>query len=389
MTATTVVVQAGFHRRRNCPVLATLPAAATEGAVALRDDRGRLTPCQVEPAAEPGQVQLAWLLDDLPAGEARRYTVVTAGDSSAPSASAAVTLTDRNGTHLDIAVAGDRFTSYHYAEVPARPYFHPVVGPGGALVTRGFPMEPDVPGETNDHPHHRGLYFAHGDVNDTNNWSEVAGHATMRHQGFERLTSGPVQGSFTQSLDWLDTAGAVVLTEQRTVTVYHTSDDERLLDAALSFQASAGAVIFGDTKEGGLISVRVATSMDAKEAGRIENAAGGIQEAETWGKRAQWCDYSGPVTGHTLGVCLMDHPDNPRHPTHWHVRNYGLMTANPFGLRDYTRDPAQRGDLLLQNSARLTFRYRVLIHRGNAQDADLHARYQDLAHPPAVTVETG
>ena len=387
MTATTVVVQAGFHRRHNCPVLATLPAAAAEGAVALRDESGRLTPCQVEPAADPGEVQLAWRLDDLPAGESRRYTVV-AGDSAASPTPAGVTLSDRNGTHLDIAVGGDRFTSYHYAEVPARPYFHPVVGPGGALVTRGFPMEPDVPGETNDHPHHRGLYFAHGDVNDTNNWSEVAGHATMRHQGFERLTSGPVQGSFTQSLDWLDTAGVVVLTEQRTVTVYHTPDDERLLDAALSLHASAGAVIFGDTKEGGLISVRVATSMDAKEAGRIENATGGIQEAETWGKRAQWCDYSGPVAGHTLGICLMDHPDNPRHPTHWHVRNYGLMTANPFGLRDYTRDPAQRGDLLLQNSARLTFRYRVLIHRGSAQDADLHARYQDLAHPPAVTVDT-
>ena len=292
-----------------------------------------------------------------------------------------MTLTDRNGTHLDIAVGGDRFTSYHYAEVPARPYFHPVVGPGGALVTRGFPMEPDVPGETHDHPHHRGLYFAHGEVNETNNWSEVPGHATMQHRGFARLTSGPVQGSFTQALDWLDTAGAVVLTEQRTVTVYHTSDDERLLDAALAFRASAGAVLFGDTKEGGLISVRVATSMDAKEAGRIENAAGGIQEAETWGKRAQWCDYSGPVAGQTLGICLMDHPENPRHPTHWHVRNYGLMTANPFGRRDYTRDPAQRGDLLLQDGARLNFRYRVLIHRGNAQDADLHARYQDLAHP--------
>ena len=387
MTATTVVVEAGFHRRHNCPVGATLPAAAAEGAVALRDASGRLTPCQVEPAAESGQVQLAWLLDDLPAGETRRYTVVTAGESDAP---AGVTLTDRNGTHLDIAVGGDRFTSYHYDDVPARPYFHPVVGPGGALVTRGFPMEPAVPGETNDHPHHRGLYFAHGEVNETNNWNEVPGqHATMRHQGFTRLTSGPVQGSFTQSVDWLDMEGAVVLTEQRTVTVYHTSDDERLLDAVLAFRASAGAVLFGDTKEGGLISVRVATSMDAKEAGRIENAAGGIQEAETWGKRAQWCDYSGPVAGQTLGVCLMDHPDNPRHPTHWHVRNYGLMTANPFGLSDYSRDPAQRGDLLLQDGARLTFRYRVLIHRGNAQDADLHARYQDLAHPPAVTVETG
>ena len=69
MSTTTVVVEAGFHRRHNCPVVATLPAAVAEGAVALRDESGRLTPGQVEPAAEPGQVQLAWLLDDLSAGE--------------------------------------------------------------------------------------------------------------------------------------------------------------------------------------------------------------------------------------------------------------------------------------------------------------------------------
>lgn len=386
MNATSFIVKAGFHHRRNCPVRATLPMATGGQALELRDDQGRLLRAQTEPLEEPGKMQLTWLIDDLPAGAVRHYTLDTKTAVATDSASG-VSVTEQNGTHLLIDLAGDRFTSYHYLGDLARPYFHPMIGPGGVSVTRGYPMEPDVPGETNDHPHHRGLYFAHGDVNGTNNWSETPGHSRMQHQNFERVISGPVYGEFTETLAWLDPKGSIVMSERRKVTVYQTSADERLLDASLTFHACAGDVTFGDTKEGGLISVRIATSMDANKGGCIENGVGGIQEDETWGKRAQWCDYAGPVNGRTLGICLMDHPSNPHHPTRWHVRAYGLMTANPFGVRDYLRDPAQRGDWTLQFGARRTFQYRVLVHQGNAQDANLHERYQDLSNPPIVRVE--
>ena len=48
--------------------------------------------------------------------------------------------------------------------------------------------------------------------------------------------------------------------------------------------------------------------------GQIENSYGGRQEEETWGKRAMWCDYYGPLDGETAGVCLMDFPTNPATP---------------------------------------------------------------------------
>ena len=44
---------------------------------------------------------------------------------------------------------------------------YPLRTASGILVTRQYPME-EIPDETHDHPHHRGMFFAHGDVNGVN-----------------------------------------------------------------------------------------------------------------------------------------------------------------------------------------------------------------------------
>ncbi len=180
---------------------------------------------------------------------------------------------------------------------------------------------------------------------------------------------------------------------------YATSRQARLIDYSVTLHASEGEVTLGDTKEGGLLSVRVASSMDAgnPDGGRIVNGYGGVQEGETWGKRAPWCDYSGPVraTGgpadspaarRWVGVTMMDHGTNPRHPTYWHVRNYGLMTANCFGVHDFCREPDRRWPLVIPAGESRTWRYRVLIHHGDAGEARVALHYHGFAHPPAVEV---
>ena len=58
--------------------------------------------------------------------------------------------------------------------------------------------------------------------------------------------------------------------------------------------------------------------MEVRNGGKIENSYGGISESETWGKRAQWCDYSGPIEGRIVGVSVFDHPESFRYPTYWH-----------------------------------------------------------------------
>lgn len=67
------------------------------------------------------------------------------------------------GEKLRVEINGKLFTEYHFKDVP-RPYFYPVIGPTGEPVTRNWPMK-EAENEQHDHPHHRSLWFTHGDVN--------------------------------------------------------------------------------------------------------------------------------------------------------------------------------------------------------------------------------
>ena len=127
--------------------------------------------------------------------------------------------------------------------------------------------------------------------------------------------------------------------------------------------------------------------MDGDKSGRIENSAGGIGESDCWGKPAHWCDYSGTVDGEQMGIAIFDHPMNLRHPTCWHVRDYGLMTANPFGYSHYQSSFLKDGSYTIPAGTVLTFRYRICIHRYDARKGRISDHYQDYVHPPLVEIE--
>ena len=95
----------------------------------------------------------------------------------------------------------------------------------------------------------------------------------------------------------------------------------------------------------------------------------GQRDAHAWGRRAAWVDYSGRSDSTVVGVTLMDHPDNLRHPTWRHARDYGPLAANPFGMHDFENAPAGRGDFVLPAGATLPLRYRLCLHEGDADDA--------------------
>jgi Methane oxygenase PmoA len=286
-------------------------------------------------------------------------------------------------------VGGWLFTRYDVAAAQTRPNFHPTIGPGGVRVTRSFPMEPGYEGrdESTAHPHHTGIYVAHCEVNGVNHWGgRTAGR--QLHEEFGAVWRGPVYAGAQEHLEWVAQDGTPTLSERRAFAVYNLPGEERLVDVTATLIATYGPVDFGDTKEAGLISVRVASSMEGKRGqGLIESAFGGRREPETWGKPAPWCHYSGPVGDTIQGIGIFDHPTNPRYPTNWHVRDYGLFSANCFGYHDYFPGTERDGSLHVSEGQSVTFRYRLHFHRGDAAAGKTDQRWADFALPPAVGVE--
>ena len=316
-------------------------------------------------------------------------TAVTWGMASCASTPASATANPfgvhitRTNDCLRVDLNGKFFTEYFYTNVP-RPYCYPLIGPGGAHMTRNYPMVPNSKNEEHDHPHHRSLWFALGDINGQDLWAEQKKSGRTVHRGFGEILSGTKTGTIQTLNDWVSVDGKVLCTDEETLRFHAPEDDVTLLDFEVTLHATQGDVTFGDTKEGSF-AVRVAESMRlkpnkqnaGKPTGHIVNSAG-ERDDKTWGRRADWCDYYGPVGSNIVGIAIFDHPANPRHPTWWHVRDYGLFAANPFGQHDFEHlsDP-HAGDFKLPAGQSVTFRYRVVLHPGNEQTGQIAQRYAD------------
>ncbi len=280
------------------------------------------------------------------------------------------------GRRIEVRVDGQLVTEYIPDDGP-KPYYFPVIGPSGAAMTRAFPMK-KVEGEKYDHPHHRSLWFTHGKVNGVDFWSEMPGHGRIVETGRPVVTSGPDVGVIRTTDDWLAPDGKKVCEDEREVR-FHAGKHARIIDFDVTLKATAGPVTFGDTKEG-MFGLRVASSMDvtAKKGGKIVNAEG-IADTKAWGKPSPWVDYTGPVDGNTVGVAILNHPSSFRYPTTWHVRDYGLFAANPFGYHDFGQKTS--GEYVLPAGKSIRFRYRVILHDGDTASADLPAAFRAYSGP--------
>jgi len=302
---------------------------------------------------------------------------------AAHQAQAQVTLTQGPG-QIAVAIDGKPFTVFYVGGADLnRPYLHPLRSASGRIVNRSFPAG-QLAGETTDHSHHAGLFYGHGDVNGFNYWAvqNVAKPEPPASPNFGRIVlekvasvkSGKESGSIDVILTWLKPDGAPLLTETRRMTFY-AHPELRVIDFDFDFAAIETAV-FRDTKEG-TFAMRMATALDAAKTGKLVNAQGGEGEANVWGKRSEWVDYSGQIDGEKVGVVMMDHPANPRHPTYWHSRGYGLHSINPFGVSDFLNDKSQNGSMTIAPGAHARFRYRVVIHPGlsPARLAELYRQF--------------
>lgn len=264
-----------------------------------------------------------------------------------------------------------------------KPVIYPLIGPDGVAMTRSYPIADALPGEKQDHIHHRSFWFTHGEVNGVDFWAEGDGTGTIEQTSLEADSDGGTVTIVTNNA-WKTPQGETLLTDQRQV-VFHDVAGMQTIDFDITLQAGEKEVHFGDTKEGSF-GIRVAGTMkvDAKLGGLI-TASDGKQNAEAWGTPAAWVDYTGPIASadadesaeekKIYGIAIMNHPSSFHYPNRWHVRTYGLFAANPFGEYHFTGGKPTDGVRLAAGES-LTLRYRVLLHRGDTESADIAGQWK-------------
>jgi hypothetical protein len=300
----------------------------------------------------------------------------------------AVTVTDRPADRrVDVVIGGQPFTSYIYPDTVKKPVLYPIRAASGALVTRGFPLDPR-PGERTDHPHHVGHWFNYGDVNGYDFWghsydtpaANMPKMGTIVHRVVTHVASGADHGELTVRADWV-VPDATLLREE-TRFVFSGTSGRRTIDRVTTWTAADKPVTFNDTKEGAF-GIRVARALEhpSKESEVFVNDKGekesvprlnntgvtgryigsdGKTGEEVWGMRGPWMGLTGTIDGRPVTVAILDHPSNHGYPTYWHARGYGLFAANPFGRQGYDskQEPVT---FTLKPGESVTFHHRILV----------------------------
>jgi hypothetical protein len=256
-------------------------------------------------------------------------------------------------------------------ETITRPYFAHLRA-GGVPVTR---THPPVKGtDPIDHPTmHPGLWLAFGDLSGADHWRNKA---KVVHAGFAAAPAGGAgRGTFAVRNRYLAADGTAAVCEETCRYTVLARPGGTPSPTRAGTRRAGGELVFGDQEEMGL-GVRVATPLAVKQGGRITNSLGGVNEKQVWGRPADWCDYQGVVGGTRVGVTLMPDPKNFR-PSWFHVRDYGLMVANPFGRKSLGKGEPSRVAVPKGEVLRLRFGVRVYATPAGRPEVDVKAEYAD------------
>lgn len=260
----------------------------------------------------------------------------------------------------------------------SNPILYPINNPSGQSLVRDWPViENGRTGEQPDHPHHKSLFIGHQRINGVDFWHEGGKCGTTEQVRIIETRSGTDRALLRTLNLWKDSSGKVICSDTRELQ-FSIVDKATCIDLELNMHASHGDLTFSEYKDGfvGLrthphLRLSANPGKGVKEVfGKAVNSKG-VEGKGIWGQRANWVHYWGKVEGKDAGVAILSHPSNPRNPSWWHARDYGLIAVNPFGPKRSKGD----GKLILPAGQTLTLRYRFLFHGLPQEDADLPQRY--------------
>jgi len=256
-----------------------------------------------------------------------------------------------------------------------RPFAHPVaVGANSDVLTALRPA---------DHPWHMGFWFSWKFLNDVNYWEDNAtGHpdGQVRMSGSTQLTVDP-----DSPVAWVELTSdytyhphgreRAVADERRFRRYYRPQGSRHWLDYGIVFTAHEPVTIdrtpiTDKTPWGGYAGLSWRFNENLTDVHGFD--AQGRTDLEIEHQSAPWAAMYGRLQGRTVGIAMMDHPDNPRHPTAWrYIADPGFSYLNP--------SPVLNEPLRLASGQVLRLRYRVVIYEGQPDADDLASMYHAFA----------
>lgn len=303
---------------------------------------------------------------------------------------------------IDVIIAGEPFTSYLFGDNMTKPLLAPVRTPSGIEVSRRHPLT-KIEGGSTDHEHHVGIFFAVDKVNGVKFWNNTGLSPQIRHVEITEAAGGAGTGKLSTVANWVDEKKQVLLEEQRTM-LFIAGEHEYAIDLSIDLTAKCPHILFEDIEEG-MLAIRVSDYLRESDpeispqkgrplpnesvsgTGRYFSSNGDVTAKNVWGKRARWVALQGVRQGKVVGVAILNHPASINYPTYWHVRDYGLFSANPLGQGDFQRQRPRKYrknkvmpfQLTLEQGETVHFRFLVIVYEGFRTNQQIEERFKKFA----------
>ncbi len=246
-------------------------------------------------------------------------------------------------------------------KVPRANYIHPLYDLDGNVLTEDFPA---------DHKHHRGIFWAWhqvligdkhiGDQWACKNfeWDHIDSECTANKDG---TYSVRVKVQW-KSPDWMKGGKQIkqipIAEEDVTVRVHPASKTHRMIDFDIRLLALVPKLRIGgsNNKKGyGGFSLRIKDPLEL----RLRGKSGDVKAKTTAVDAGKWLEISNKDDKHNR-VIVLNHKSHPSFPPKWILRNHAKSMQNVVYPGQHpvpvSADPDKP----------LTLRYRVIIHRGEA-----------------------
>ncbi|MEZ0264117.1 MAG: PmoA family protein, partial [Phycisphaerae bacterium] len=383
--AHTVTVSAGKFDRADTIVTFTLPPGLNPNAAYGLVREGDVIPVQLL-SKESG----AFVLKSLKAGESRTFSLEVVPFATRPPIPTDVTARE-DDTNVTLKV-GDK-TVFRYngkptplpngydASLKRGGYLFPVLTPSGRVVADDYPPM---------HKHHHGIWFAwtatQFEDRKPDFWNMGQKKGTVEFVKLVSQFSGPVAGGLRTTHRYVDLSAKdgprPVLNETWDVTAWGVGQGDKpyfVFDFVATHTTATDQPLKLPKYHYGGIGFRGHRDWNAKRPDAYTALTSEGNDRKTANEStARWCHMGGKVEGESVGLAILDHPSNFRHPTPLRVH-----PSEPF----MCVVPQVSGDFSIEPGKPYVAKYRIVVSDREADAKLLDRLWNDYGNPVEVTVK--